>query len=400
MTIGVLTAACLLLLCHLAMAWGVVRLGRRYPPPADPFPAGPRPSVVVVVKNEEPSLPRLLASLDAQTEQDFELVFVDDGSTDGTRAILETYRDTRRHHTHPHAQVLDGPDHHESLTPKQACLDRAIAATRGEVILFTDGDCVVPPRWVEKTLCPFADPEVGVVFGQLSVRSEGGWLQDQQAFDLPLFQAFAAGSAGLGAATGGCGNNQAVRRRVMEEVGGFAGLGYTLTEDTALVSAVRRRGWRVAVTVSEATRTETIPRTTWRSLYHQRLRWMGGLWCASDRVTRWVVRGYGLSCMAALVAIPLALSLATWALLLWPAALLLGVVAVAVAGADRRHRGSLRWLVGTVPRTVAFVVSQAILTGLMVPGGPTPVWKGRRLRRRGALASDSWLTDKAGPQHH
>lgn len=394
MTLWILAAACLLLLCHLAMAWGVVRLGRRPGLPAEPRPAGPPPSVVVVVKDEEPSLPWLLASLAAQTEQDCELVFVDDGSTDGTRTILDAFvaeAPERR-------QVLAGQEDQPGLTPKQQRLDEGLAAARGEVILFTDGDCVVPPRWVEETVSRFADPEVGMVFGQLSVRSEGDWLQDQQAFDLPLLQAFAAGSAGLGAATGGCGNNQAVRRSTLEAVGGFAGLGYTLTEDTALVGAARQRGWKVDVTVSGETRTATSPRTTWRSLYHQRLRWMGGLWCASDWVTRWAVRGYGLACVAALLALPVALALAAWELLLWPAALLLGIVAVAAAGADRR-RGFVRWLLGTVPRAAAFVASQALLTGLMVPGGPAPVWKGRRLELRGALASDTWRTGKARQQH-
>ncbi|MBW2454401.1 MAG: glycosyltransferase [Deltaproteobacteria bacterium] len=395
MTIWVLTAASLLLLCHLAMAWGVVRLSRRRPPPADPPPSRPRPSVVVVVKDEEPSLPRLLASLAAQRSQDFELVFVDDGSTDGTRAILDAFvaeAPDRR-------QVLAGQEDRPGLTPKQQRLDEGVATARGEVILFTDGDCVVPPRWVEETVGRFADAEVGVVFGQLSVHTKGGWLQDQQAFDLPLLQAFAAGSAGFGAATGGCGNNQAVRRSTLEAVGGFAGLGYTLTEDTALVGAARQGGWKVDVTVTDQTRTETSPRTTWRSLYHQRLRWMGGLWCASDWVTRWAVRGYALCAIAGTLALPLTAVLGAWELTLWPAALILGVIAVAAAGADGRHRGSARWLLWTAPRAAAFVISQALLACLMVPGGPAPVWKGRRLVLRGTLPSQPWLTRKAEKQH-
>jgi len=381
---GILAAATALLVSHWAIAWGALRLGRR----AGKADAGPapsvRPSVVVVVKDEAPRLPQLLRSLAVQTRDDFDLVFVDDRSTDGTGDLLAAFAAA-----HPQrVQVLAGRALRTSLTPKQQRLDEGAAAARGDVILFTDGDCVVPPGWVEQTAARFADEQVGVVFGQLAVQSEGGFVQDQQAFDLPLFQAFAAGSVGLGWATGGCGNNQAVRRRALAEVGGFAGLGYTLTEDTALVGALRARGWTIDVTVSEQTRTTTHPRTSWRALYHQRLRWMGGLWCAADGLTRWTVRAYALGCAAAVLAVPLGLGLGRWALLLWPAALTLGVATVAAVGVTRQRRGRARWLLQCLPRAAAFITGQALLAALMVPGGPAPVWKGRRLGLRGAVPSD------------
>ncbi len=390
MLLWALSAATLLLLSHGAIALGIARARRRRPPAASAKPSPLRLSVVVVVKDEEQGLPGLLDSLAGQTCQDVELVFVDDGSSDGSERLLRRFQTQHR----SSVQVIRGRGDHGDLTPKQQRLDEGVAAAAGEVILFTDGDCVVPPRWIETTAQAFAHDEVGLVFGQLSVASEGGWLQAQQAFDLPLLQHFAAGSAGLGVATGGCGNNQAVRRSALAAVGGFAGLGYTLTEDTALVSAIRRQGFQVQVTASLATTTETSPQVTLEALYQQRLRWMGGLWWASDPTTRWAVRGYAGCCVAAVGAIPLALGLAVPQLLLWPAALLTGVLVVALVGASRSQRRSPRWLLAAVPLTLGFILSQALLACLMPSWGPAPVWKGRKLgpRGRGEPGTDSYPT--------
>ncbi len=379
MLLWALSAATLLLLSHGAIALGIARNRRRRPPAASARPSPLRLSVVVVVKDEEQGLPGLLDSLAGQTCQDVDLVFVDDGSSDGSERLLRRFQSQHR----SSVQVIRGRGDHGDLTPKQQRLDEGVAAARGEVILFTDGDCVVPPRWIETTAQAFAHDEVGLVFGQLSVASDGSWLQAQQAFDLPLLQQFAAGSAGWGIATGGCGNNQAVRRSALAAVGGFAGLGYTLTEDTALVSAIRKQGHQVQVTASPATTTETVPRATLGELYQQRLRWMGGLWWASDPITRLAVRGYAGCCVAAVLAIPLGVVLDAPALLLWPAALIAGVLAVAVVGASRLQRKSPRWLLSAVPLALGFILGQALLACLMIPWGPAPVWKGRKLGRRG-----------------
>jgi cellulose synthase/poly-beta-1,6-N-acetylglucosamine synthase-like glycosyltransferase len=384
MTLWVLAGATMLLLSHLVVALGLIRNRLRHRRTARQTLPRHRLSVVIVLKDEAQGLPALLESLTHQTHQDFDIVFVDDGSSDGSVGLLRRFEAQ-----HPdRVQVIRGGRDHGDLSPKQQRLDEGIAVAKGEVILFTDGDCTVPPRWVEDTAKAFADDEVALVFGQLAVRRDGSWLQAQQAFDLPLLQHFAAGSAGLGLATGGCGNNQAVRRSALTAIGGFAGLGYTLTEDTALVSAMRRHGLQVQVTASPSTTTETDPRATLGGLYQQRLRWMGGLWWASDPITRLAVRGYAGCCVAAILGVPLGLGLATPALLLWPAALVTGVLAVAVIGATGQQRRSLRWLLAAVPLTLGFIASQALLACLMTPWGPAPVWKGRKLGLRKRLAGN------------
>ena len=101
-------------------------------PPA--LPRWPRVSVVVCAYNAARTIDACLAALAALRYPDYEVVVVNDGSTDATRAI------TARH---PHARVVDQPNRGLSVA-------RNVGRTHadGEVLAYTDADCVVDPDWL------------------------------------------------------------------------------------------------------------------------------------------------------------------------------------------------------------------------------------------------------------
>ena len=121
--------------------------------------------VVVAVRNEEQTLPRLLESLRAQTAGDVRFLFVDDRSPDGTAHLLDEFCAA----VGDRARVIHSDGEPRGLTGKQAALDLAFDRARGDVLLFTDGDCVVPPTWAEEMLGHFGDPRVGVVLGRIEL---------------------------------------------------------------------------------------------------------------------------------------------------------------------------------------------------------------------------------------
>lgn len=83
----------------------------------------------------------------AQTHQgSFEILVVDDGSTDDTAAVVENYAEVRLSR-----QRNAGP---------AAARNRGARESAGEIILFTDDDCVPTPGWIQAMLAPFANPEV------------------------------------------------------------------------------------------------------------------------------------------------------------------------------------------------------------------------------------------------
>lgn len=112
-------------------------------------------SVIATVLNEGDSLHHLLRSLAAQTLPPDEVVIVDGGSHDHTRAILDSYTDRLP------LRVLVEPGCNIS-----AGRNRAIAAAQGDIIAATDAGVALHPDWLDNLTRPLRDhPAVNVVAG-------------------------------------------------------------------------------------------------------------------------------------------------------------------------------------------------------------------------------------------
>jgi glycosyltransferase involved in cell wall biosynthesis len=114
----------------------------------------PKVSIVIPVYNSERYLPECLDSVLAQTLEDIEVICVNDGSTDGSASLLESYagRDSR-------VTVIDQRNQGCS-TARNAGLDHA----SGEFVLFLDSDDYFEPVMVEEAYdrCHADDADIGV----------------------------------------------------------------------------------------------------------------------------------------------------------------------------------------------------------------------------------------------
>ena len=115
----------------------------------------PIASVVIPVYNGERYLAEAIESALAQTHTPFELIVVDDGSTDASRAVAESYA--------PRVRVVS-----QSHRGIGAARNRGLAEVRGDWVAFLDADDVWEPKKTELQLAAIAaDPGVALVFGHV-----------------------------------------------------------------------------------------------------------------------------------------------------------------------------------------------------------------------------------------
>jgi len=169
------------------------------PPPARP----PRISVVICAYNAERTMDACLASLRRLRYPDYEVIIVDDGSTDRTRAIALAY---------PEMRTVSQENRGLSVARNVGC-----ELATGEIVAYTDSDCVVDPDWLTHLAFTFArgfvavggpnlpPPEDGRVPACVAAAPGGPThvlLDDEVAEHIP-----------------GC--NMAFRREVLVGIGGF-----------------------------------------------------------------------------------------------------------------------------------------------------------------------------------
>jgi glycosyltransferase involved in cell wall biosynthesis len=123
--------------------------------------SAPRVSVLMPVYNGGPFLREAVDSVLAQTFPDFELIVIDDGSTDGSPEVVESYAEAR---------IVLVRETHRGLV---ATLNRGLELTRGEYVARMDSDDVAEPRHLER-LVALLDSDGEVVLASSGSTQLGG----------------------------------------------------------------------------------------------------------------------------------------------------------------------------------------------------------------------------------
>jgi len=146
------------------------------------YSAMPEPgvSVIIPVFNNPDGLNACLEALvNQRTERRFEVVVVDDASTENLEPVHGTFKDRLNLNWHRHERN-GGP---------AIARNTGIQAARGELILFTDGDCMPEPQWLEALSSPFSNPEVSGAKGVYRTAQKDVWsrlaqLEFEERYDL------------------------------------------------------------------------------------------------------------------------------------------------------------------------------------------------------------------------
>ena len=184
-------------------------------------------SIVVATHDRAPLLRRCLASLLPQEPPDFEIVVVDDGSTDDTRAVVEGMGDGRIRYIH------------QDNAGVNRARNRGAALSRGRYFVFMDDDDEVLPAWLARMAAAAAGAPGAVCCGQLHLRGRKV-VRTKMPIDMGAQSEHVKGRFNPG--------TYALRRDVFEAVGGFReDLPAGEHSELALRITVEagRRGWSV-----------------------------------------------------------------------------------------------------------------------------------------------------------
>jgi len=189
---------------HLAYPAAVALLARIAERRVHSADAEPTVAVVIAAYNEEAVIARRienLLALDYPVDK-LRIVVTSDASSDRTEEIALQY---------PGVQVISNP-----RGGKVAAQDRAVRATDGELVAFSDANATWAPDALRRLVAPFADPDVAYVCGQLKIVDGDGRKKEGLYWRYEL--EVRAAESRLSSVTGGNGSIYAVRRADYIEV--------------------------------------------------------------------------------------------------------------------------------------------------------------------------------------
>lgn len=231
----------------------VQQVARLSPNPQNCFPRTELVSVVVCVHNALVDVQNCLQSVLQWSVAPYELVLVDDGSAEETRAYLSEFATTQK-------LTLVRNDQAKGYT---FAANQGLRAARGEVVVLLNSDTIVTPQWLERMSAAFlTDPKVGLV-GPMSntaswqsvplVSENGDWANNPlpegwtpERYAIEMAKQIRPEFPEMPFLNGFC---MAVRKAVVQDIGLFDeahfGAGYGEENDYCL--RARKAGWHLVL---------------------------------------------------------------------------------------------------------------------------------------------------------
>jgi cellulose synthase/poly-beta-1,6-N-acetylglucosamine synthase-like glycosyltransferase/spore germination protein YaaH/peptidoglycan/xylan/chitin deacetylase (PgdA/CDA1 family) len=264
MGIGYVFVLGIVLVSGRALVIGILALIEKVRPDHDKAP-DPLPSVTVLIPahNEEAVILQTVTSVLASDYPAMHVIVVNDGSTDDTQMLLDSYFGDD-----PRVQII-----HQVNRGKAAALNHAMSHARTDIVVTIDADTEIESDAIRQLMRHFSDPQTGAVAGNVKVGNRSRWLtrwqaleyitsqnMEKRAFDLLNCITVVPGALG------------AWRKQAIEAAGGITA--DTVAEDADLTIAIRRLGWRVSYEERAIAWTEAPESPV--NLIRQRFRWTFG----------------------------------------------------------------------------------------------------------------------------
>lgn len=343
---------------------------------AKPPGVWPQVSVVVPARNEATHIEACVRSILASDypADRFELIVVDDHSTDGTAALVQALQ--------PEAPNLRLVTYEEEppLAHKKFALEQGLAHATGEILLHTDADCTVGPGWIRAMVQCFEE-QTGFVAGPVLFHPGQTAFERVQALEFLGLAAIAAGDIGRGRPNLCNGANAAYRRAAFDAIGGYRAHGHISTgDDNLLMQQIAfETQWQVRACLRPAAVVYTDPLPSYAAVFDQRRRWAVSAGHYTKPSLLYAALAFYFFYVALLIGLPAAVFVPE---LRWGVGVALALKTAAEAGLlyrAARHFGRTRLLM-YIPVALLLYIPHIVFSSTAGSlGGYT--WKGRRLKQ-------------------
>lgn len=225
-------------------------------------------SVIVCAKNESENLKKFIPSILQQKYSNFELIIINDASTDDTLEVIEGFQ-----HIDPRVKLVNVQNNEAFWGKKKYALTLGIKKAKNPYLLFTDADCTPETEhWIENMTANFQD-EKSIILGY------GGYFKEKISFlnklirFETLFTAIQYFSyAKWGMPYMGVGRNLAYTSTEFYEQNGFATHLHVRSGDDDLFVNQAATGENTAICFDKESITRSLPNTTFKGWYNQKRR--------------------------------------------------------------------------------------------------------------------------------
>ncbi len=227
----------------------------------------PPVSVIICAKNEAENLKKNLPHILNQTYRSFEVIVVNDDSTDTTAQVLLDFQQKN-----PYLRIINFTNTSKSQVGKKFALTEGINAAQHEVLLLTDADCrPTSELWIKKMQQLIKNKiEIGLGYGPYY--NTNGLLNKFIHYET-VYTAIQYFSFALcGQTYMGVGRNLIYRKSLFLQTKGFTKHQHIASgDDDLFINQVATRQ-NVAITLDSDTFMYSDPKETWRQFYRQKMR--------------------------------------------------------------------------------------------------------------------------------
>ena len=237
-------------------------------------------SIIIAARNEERNIGKCLQSLSMQTypSEKFEVIITNDHSTDNTVQVIDSMKINN-------VRVLNLEDFTENRvlnSYKKKSIETALKFSKGELIITTDADCVVPEKWIETMASFYKEKNPVFIAAPVSITStsSGKKIRETllgifQSLDFMTLQGITGASVSKKFHSMCNGANLAYRKDVFYEVNGFEGIDEIASGDDMLLMHKIREVYPDGIEFikSPDVIVQTSPEKKVSGFLNQRIRW-------------------------------------------------------------------------------------------------------------------------------